>query len=129
MELVTEFLDQASRDFKRVYPVSVFYGLCLHLNAALYEGEKSQKLSSDRIMEIIEKYKEEYALAVKFSGRLEREFSARLPIDEVVFLAMYICERPGAPGSAAHPVLLIAMHGERVASSLAQVIRALGGMS
>ena len=128
MELVTEFLDQASRDFKRVYPVSVFYGLCLHLNAALYEGEKAQKLSSDRIMEIIEKYKEEYALAVKFSGRLEREFSARLPIDEVVFLAMYICERPGASGSAAHPVLLIAMHGDRVASSLAQVIRALGGM-
>lgn len=127
MELVTEFLDQASRDFKRVYPVSVFYGLCLHLNAALCEGEKRQELSSDRIMEIIEKYKEEYALAVKFAGRLEKEFSARIPIDEVVFLAMFICDRNSQAGTDPHPVLFIAMHGEHVASSMAQVIQSLSG--
>jgi len=127
MELVTEFLDQAARDFNRVYPVSVFYGLCLHLNAALCEGEKRRELSSDRIMEMIGKYKEEYALAVKFAGRLEKEFSTRLPIDEVVFLTMFICDRGGMAGAQPHPVLFIAMHGEHVASSMAQVIQSLSG--
>lgn len=127
MELATEFLDQASRELGRVYPVSVFYGLCLHLNTSLGGNEKRQKLTSDRIMEMIETCKEEYALAVKFSGRLEREFSIRLPIDEVVFLTMFICDRNSQTEGNVHPVLFIAMHGDRVASSMAQVIQALSG--
>lgn len=127
IELVTEYLDRASSSFKRIFPVSVFYGLCLHLNAVLYEREKSQKLSSDRLIKIIEEHKEEYAMAVNFSTLLEKEFSVRLSIDEVVFLAMYLCGQSGAGKDAVHPVLLIAMHGERVASSLAKVIGTLSG--
>jgi len=127
MELVTEYLDQASHDFKRVYPVSVFYGLCLHLNTALYEGRKGRRLSSDRIMEIIEKYKEEYGLAVKFAGRLEKEFATRLAIDEVVFLTMFICNRSSTSDTKPRLLLFTAMHGENVASSIAQVIQTLSG--
>lgn len=127
MELATEFMEQASREFRRVYPVSVFYGLCLHLNAVIYEKEKRRKLPADRIMEMIGRYKEEYGLAVKFAGRLEKEFPVQLSIDEAVFLAMYICDRGSTAETASRPVLFIAMHGEHVASSMAQVIQALSG--
>lgn len=128
INLVQEFIDEAARKFNRIYPVSVFYGLCLHLNATLKGGDKQQALSNQRIMEIVEKYKGEYALSMKFSSRLEKEYQIRFPIDEVIFITMFISENMILREETNRPVVLVAMHGDGVASSMARVVKSLGGV-
>ncbi|MCI8401758.1 MAG: PRD domain-containing protein [Lachnospiraceae bacterium] len=122
--MVEQFMQKASKRFERVFPESTFYGLCLHLSAALERSDRPQRLSNDRIMEIVEKYREEYAFCTKFSAMLEKEFEVQLPIDEVVFITMFLCG--GAYGRPVSKlVVLVAMHGNSTATSMAETVNSL----
>lgn len=124
IRLVTDFINEASRLFGRVYPISVFYGLCLHLNATLERNNKSQRLSNNQIMEIVEKNKKEYAFSMNFANKFEKEFDIALPIDEVVFITMFICDNTYSDNGK-KPVILLAMHGDKTATSIANVVNTL----
>lgn len=123
--LVNNFVNEASRLFGRVYPISVFYGLCLHLNATLERVNKSQRLSNNQIMEIVEKNKSEYAFSMKFANEFERVFNVSLPIDEVVFITMFICQQNHSDTSSSQCAVLFAMHGDNTATSIAKVVNSL----
>ena len=123
--LVEQFLLDASERFERVYPESLFYGLCLHLSATLERTSRQLRLANSRIVEIVETYREEYAFCMKFSGKLEREFDIKLPIDEVVFMTMFLCGNMKYGRSGSRLVILIAMHGESAATSIAKTVNSL----
>ena len=123
--MVEKFLQEASARFDRVYPQSVFYGLCLHLSATLERSNTSQRLSNSRIMETVENHREEYTFCMKFSTEIEREFNIQLSIDEVVFITMFICNNTLYDKPVNKPVVLIAMHGKSTASSMADVVNSL----
>lgn len=125
IHLVEQFLDHASERFGKVYPVSTFYGLCLHLSATLERANKAQHLPNNKIMEIVETYKDEYIFCMNFASKLEKEFNFRLPIDEVIFITMFICDKSLQSQSIKKPVVLITMHGESTASSIANVVNTL----
>lgn len=122
---VEQFLQEASKRFERVYSESVFYGLCLHLSATLERASSQQRLSNSRIVEIVEKYRDEYAFCMKFSTELEKEFDVKLPIDEVVFITMFLCDGIGYGRMNSKLVILIAMHGNSTATSIAAVVNSL----
>lgn len=125
IHLVEQFLNQASERFGKVYPVSTFYGLCLHLSATLERANKAQHLPNNKIMEIVETYKDEYIFCMNFASKLEKEFNFRLPIDEVVFITMFLCDKSLQTQAIKKPVVLVAMHGESTASSIANVVNTL----
>ncbi len=125
VNMVEKFLNEASKQFERVYSESTFYGLCLHLSATLERANKGQQLSNDQIMEIVERYRDEYALCMRFAAELEKEFDIRLPIDEVVFITMFICDNSTRERAVKRPVVLVAMHGNTTASSVAEVVNSL----
>lgn len=126
INLVESFLKEASLRFNAEYPVSVFYGLCLHLNSTIERMHSGQSISSNQITGIIEKHKEEYSFSLQFSLKLEEEMNVKLPIEEVVFITMFICEQITDNEKINRPSVLIAMHGENTASSIAEVVNALG---
>lgn len=123
--LVDEFLESASKQFHCIYPISTYYGLCLHLSNTLKNHRRIQRLSNERIMEIVEKYKEEYALCTKFVSKIERQYTIQLPIDEVIFITMFLCENSDDKEKKAMVQVLIAMHGKANASSMAEVVNSL----
>lgn len=125
LTMVEKFLKEASLQFGRVYPVSIFYGLCLHLSATLERVNTAQRLSNSRIMEIVEGYQEEYAFCMKFSNLIEKEFNVSLSIDEVVFITMFVCDTSLYGQPVSKPVVLIAMHGSSTASSMADMVNSL----
>lgn len=127
IKLVSDFLEEATNKFNKVYPVSVFYGLCLHLNATLSKQNKSQRMNNEQIMEIIKQHGNEYGYCVKFGSRLEQEFHIRLPIDEVVFLTMFLTKDPLIEEDKKYPVVLLALHGETAASSIIEVVNFMSG--
>ena len=123
--MVDKFLREAALCFDRVYPESIFYGLCLHLSATLERSNTSQRLSNSRIMETVESHRDEYAFCMKFSTEVEREFDVQLSIDEIVFITMFICNNTLYDKPVNKPVILLAMHGKSTASSMADVVNSL----
>ncbi len=125
IQMVSTFINKASKEFERVYPTSVFYGLCLHLNETLNRKNKTQRLTNEQIMQIVEKNNAEYTFAMSFASEFELKFDMSLPIDEVVFITMFICDNQSVNKNAKHPVVLFAMHGENTATSIANVVNML----
>ncbi|MBS4804643.1 MAG: hypothetical protein KH005_07155 [Clostridium sp.] len=56
---------------------------------------------------------------------MEEEYDIRLPIDEVVFITMFLCNGVYEDEYANRPVLLIAMHGNGTASSISECVNDL----
>jgi Transcriptional antiterminator len=127
IKLVGDFLEEATARFNKVYPVSVFYGLCLHLNATINRCNMTQKLSNEQIMEIIKNNGNEYGFCLKFVGVLELEFKRKLPIDEVVFLTLFLTKDATTEDKGMHPVVLLALHGESAARSIVEVVNFMSG--
>lgn len=125
IDLVNRFLEGASKLFNRIYPISVSYGLCLHLSSTLNRNTKTQRLNNQQIMEVVESYKNEYSYSMKFASEFERIFNVSLPIDEVVFITMFISDKALLEATTKKPVILFAMHGNQTASSLADVVNSL----
>lgn len=125
IDMVERFLQEASAHFGRVYPESVFYGLCLHVSSTLRHPNRIQHLPNERIMDTVEKNREEYAFSMKFAAEIEKNYSVHLSIDEVVFITMFISETGAYQGDGARASILIAMHGNSTASSMAEVVNSL----
>lgn len=119
------FIRDASAKFTKVYSQSVFYGLCLHLSAMLERKVHAQRLSNEKIMEVMQKHNEEYVFCMQFIHTLEESFDVHLPMDEVVFITMFLCEEQTAMRNVKKPVVLVAMHGESSASSIVNVVTSL----
>lgn len=123
--MVRDFLDKVSFKCERVFPNSILYGLCLHLNSTILRKKEKQQLKSSQIAEIVKKYPTEYSLSVDFVSSMEEEYDIRLPIDEVVFITMFLCNGVYEDEYANRPVLLIAMHGNGTASSISECVNDL----
>lgn len=122
IDLVDAFLKEASLTFHKVYPTSTFYSICLHLSACLKRNTFTQSLSNEKIMEIVEKYKEEYSFSMNFASKVEKELAILLPIDEVIFITIFLCENQiQKRNNYNRPSLLVVMHGS-IASSIASTV-------
>ena len=125
---VDALLKQTSRQFNRVYPESTFYGLCLHLSSTLERRKAAkQRLSNERILDVVQNHREEYAICMQFASAMEKELCVPMSIDEAVLLTLFLCEGNETHNAEDGPVVLIAMHGDSTASSVADVVNSLAG--
>ncbi|WP_027415270.1 sigma 54-interacting transcriptional regulator [Aneurinibacillus terranovensis] len=128
ISIVESFLETASNELHKVFSNKVFYGLCLHLSSSIERIKQDKKIINHNLREIIEKYPDEYALALHFSHTIEDEYKIRMPLDEVGFIAMFLCaDDPMEEKIKNKPIVVVAMHGRSTASSMAEVANKLIG--
>ena len=125
IRLVSEFLSGYKVKFDRELSVAVFNGLCLHIHETLSRVDRAQMLSNEQIMAEFEHHREEYLYSLEFVSKLELAWNVKLPIDEVVFITMFITQKNQEIAESKQPVLLIAMHGEGVATAISSVVKSL----
>lgn len=126
--LVERFLETASNRLKRTFSNQVFYGLCLHISASIERLKHKKPIINHNLKEIIEKYPDEYAVALHLSGTLEKEYHVVVPVDEVGFIAMFLrVDQLEEEGLKNKPIVVVAMHGNSTASSMADVANRLVG--
>mgnify|MGYP002645819563 CR=1 FL=1 len=123
IDLVDNMIKTASARFNRVYSSSTFSSLCIHVSNMIHHTN-SNRILNDKIIEVVEKNKEEYSLCAKFAITIEEKYHITIPIDEVILMTMFLCNDEQVIKKTKRPVLLIAMHGT-VASSIVNVINAL----
>jgi transcriptional regulatory protein LevR len=128
ISLVERYLEFASQKLKKIFSSKVFYGLCLHISASLERIRSNKPIINYNLAEIIEKYPDEYAVALHFSGVIEKEKNIHIPVDEVGFMAMFLSEdKMDEERQRIKPVVILAMHGKATASSMAEVVNKLVG--
>lgn len=124
IQLVDELLKEAVEKFCRTYSLTTFYSLCLYIFQSANRADKVQKISNERIFEVMDNSKEEYALCMKYTKKIEEKFQAALSIDEVILITMLLSADNVAEEKTRTPVLLIVMHGT-IASSVLNVVKEL----
>lgn len=128
VDLVDKFLKLASMELGKLYPQKVFYGLALHIAAFFERLSKGKSITNFKLQEIIDEYPKEYAIALRFANIIEEKKNIQIPIDEVGFLTMFICDDIlGTKENSSKPVVLIAMHGNYTATSMCEVVNKLVG--
>lgn len=124
-EMVRSFINQAGQQFNKVYSNKIFYAICLHINNALILSKPKQRISNEKIIEIIELYNEEYALTRKFMQMVQESFNVTFSRDEIIFITLFISLDFEVEKKESEVITLIAMHGANSASSIREVIRHL----
>lgn len=123
---ITEtFLEEVSKKLNKIFPMSVFYGLCMHMTAALNFSQNKQ-LNESIIMEI-KKHKICYEMSTKYVEQVESYYHKKLSDNEPTFVSMFLTQIMDSEKVDSHPAFLIAMHGEQIAASLAETVTALTG--
>lgn len=124
ISIVSIFLDACKKEFNRDYKPSVFYGLCLHVNALISSNSTHQHVSNEQIVSTIQNFPKEYASSVQFAGKLKEQFDINLDTEEMVLITMFLIETEDSKEEE-HPVLLYIMHGNGTAKSLMEVTNTL----
>lgn len=116
------FLEEASSKLLVTYPSSVFYGLCLHIDALVKGRSGGKMMDMSQVKEIADKHQAEYVLCTQLGSRIEEYFGLKLTVDEIVLLTVFLCYRAPSADTAPKPVLLYALHGQGLAAALAAAI-------
>ncbi len=118
--LVGAFLNKMKKDMGCVYPSSVFYGVCLHLNSLLMRKPvEHSRVTDEQVRATIQDYPQEYAAALDLANHVGEQLGLTLEIEEVVFLTMFLIPPREESGN---PVLLYCMHGRGIARGMAETI-------
>jgi transcriptional regulatory protein LevR/transcriptional regulator with AAA-type ATPase domain len=128
ISLVEEFLDYASRETKKVFPQRIFYGLCLHISSSIERIRSNKAIINHKIDEIMERFPSEYKVSSYLVDKLKEEYNINIPRDEIGFITMFITDEfINQQNRYEKSVVLIAMHGNSTASSMADVVNKLIG--
>ena len=122
IDLVDSFLDTASKKLRTMFPPSIFYGLCLHIDSISKGNASRQILNNSQMAEIAEKHKKEYSLALQFTLDIERTFTVKLPVEEAFLITMFLVMDSPVEETGKNPVILYACLGDGVAASLSETI-------
>ena len=96
------------------------------LHAGTQKGSKAAA-ANERILDVVQNHREEYAICMQFASAMEKELGVPMSIDEAVLLTLFLCEGNETHKAEDGPVVLIAMHGDSTASSVADVVNSLAG--
>lgn len=128
IEMVESFLEEASGRLDRHFSNSVFYGLCLHINALVRGRHESGGLDKSQITDILANYKKEYLLSAELAEKIGKRYEMELPIEEIILITMFICYETPTQTQKGKPVVLVAFYGEGVAGAVAKTITGLTQM-
>lgn len=123
IRIVTSTLELCRKSLHRDFAPNVCYGLCLHIHSLLTRQFSQQQPDRRQMIEIIEKYPEEYACSIQFADVLRRELELELPLEEIIFITMFLVESDEEQEEL-HPLLLYVLHGSGIAASLKEVTNA-----
>ncbi|MGG7178320.1 sigma-54-dependent transcriptional regulator [Clostridium paraputrificum] len=119
----------AEKELCKKFSKKVFYGLCIHFDSSLKRLSENKTIVNNNILNVIENHHREFELVRNFIKGIEGELDVRVPLDEVAFIAMFLCIDAIESGLKNQlPNVIISMHGRSTASSMAETVNSLLGI-
>ena len=123
---VSDFLMEIKQKSGKIFPTTIVYSLCLHMNSLLDGKEKQNKFSMQQLMDVMNEHQQEYQWSLDFCAKFEKSHKLKLPIDEAVFVTLFLVNQDTTDDTD-QVAVLIAMHGSGSASSIVNTVKALIG--
>lgn len=115
-----------SNQYNILFETKTLYGLALHIDTAIIQTSKKQRLSPKEKNDFIQQFPEYYKQTQQFIKKINDDFGIHLPNDEVIMVMLFlICGQEEIHHQEV--VTLIAMHGEHTATSIVDVVKKLSG--
>ena len=131
VEFTDAILGEASLKLKKEFDEKIYYGFALHLNGSLERLRSGKKIYHPKLNLIRVNYPDEFLVAMEIAKQIDETFDVETPLDEIGYLAMFLASSPyDLVGEKSENVaVVIIMHGNSTASSMAQVVNTLIGTS
>ncbi|MGJ7044253.1 sigma 54-interacting transcriptional regulator [Thermoanaerobacterium thermosulfurigenes] len=128
VDIVDNFLNHAGKMLKREFSEKTLYGLSMHVASSIERISSGKKIENHQLDDIKRIYKDEFEVSKELKKLIEREFDIEVPEDEVGFITMFLCLDIKQEKDEEKVSVIVAMHGESTATSIADVSnRLLGG--
>ncbi|WP_213951763.1 sigma 54-interacting transcriptional regulator [Tepidanaerobacter syntrophicus] len=122
-------LNMAEIKLNRYMDEKIFFGLALHLQKTIDRIKVGGKIYNPRLNFIRINYPDEFIAAVEAAKLIDQKFKIETPLDEIGYLAMFFVpdEDLQSEELEGKVAVLVAMHGDTTASSMAKVANDLAG--
>ena len=127
VKLVNKFIGIASERLGIQLDAKILYGLSMHISSTIERVKNGKKIHNNQLEEIKRMYSEEYNIGLELKNAVEYEFGITIPEDEVGFITMFLCLDRELSETGGKVGIILAMHGESAATSIADVVNRLLG--
>ena len=129
VDFTESVLVDAGLKLKKEFDEKIYYGFALHLNGSLERLRSGKKIYHPKLNLIRVNYPDEFLVAMEIAKQIDETFDVETPLDEIGYLAMFLASNPYelVGERADHVAVVIIMHGNSTASSMAQVVNTLVG--
>lgn len=99
----------------------------MHVASSIERISNKKEIINHQLEDIKKLYQEEFKIAYDLKTKLEEEFKISIPEDEVGFITMFLCMHRDNMEMKETVGVVVAMHGESAATSIAEVANRLLG--
>ncbi len=130
VDITGEILSYAQDSLDKVYDEKIYFGLALHLQGSIERIRNHQPIYHPKLNVIRVNYPDEFVVAMEIAKRIDQTFEIETPLDEIGYLAMFLASDPYTMEGETEDLVgvLLIMHGNSTATSMAQVVNDLVGI-
>ena len=127
VDLVSGFLNEASEKLLMQFDNKILYGLSMHVASTVERISSGKEIKNHQLEDIKKMHNREYVIAYSLKSKVENAFHITIPEDEAGFITMFLCiDKEDCEGEE-NVGIIVAMHGEYTATSMADVANRLLG--
>ena len=127
VEVVENFLKRAADKLNRTFSPKILYGLSMHVASSIERIKSGKKIENHQLEDIKKQHNEEFEVANDFRNEIKNTFNIEVAEDEAGFIAMFLCMDKEDEPHEGKVGVIIAIHGESAATSIANVSNRLLG--
>ncbi len=125
VSIVDDFLKAAGKELKRQFSEKTLFGLSMHVASTIERILNGKKIVNYQLDDIKRVYKKEYKVSDGLRQTIQAKFDIRVPDEEVAFITMFLCLDLDTTSKNEKVGVIVAMHGETAATSIADVANRL----
>ncbi|MGB9779829.1 sigma 54-interacting transcriptional regulator [Caldanaerobacter sp.] len=129
VDLIQNFLNYASKKLQKEFSDKTLYGLSMHVASSIERILEGKDIVNHQLEHIKTVYPKEFEIAKVLKEEIEKEFNIVVPEDEAGFITMFLCLEEETKKRDERVGIVVAMHGEAAATSIAEVANRLLGES
>ena len=127
VDIVEEFLKKSGEELHREFSSKILHALSMHLASTIERINSGKKIENNQLEDIKQKHSLEFRQALFLKDKVKKGLNIDLPNDEVGFIAMFLCIDEVETKDDERVAVLVAMHGDSAATSIADVANHLLG--
>lgn len=125
VDIIEEFLMEAGRILERVFRAKILHALSMHIASSIERIGLGKKIENNQLDYVKIHHSKEFYVAKLLKDKIKSQYNIILPEDEIGFIAMFLCMDKEEINKEGKVAVLVAMHGESAATSMADVANRL----